>query len=256
MKPTPGRQKRTVLAWKSRAARLQRTHLSSIKHQRIRKEGVSLAKQEQLRQGHKPAHLSSNTRVSKKVVLALQTRTPIIKHPGVKEGGGRPTKPHTYHETPGSRGRWCWPYKPAHCVPIIKHQGVEEGGVGPTNPHTCHRTPGCRRRWCWPYEPAHCAPIIKHQGVEEGGAGPINPHTAHLSSNTRVSKKVVLALRMSAWSMMGAAEAANAFRYTRATTLSDTFLCTCVGKCQGKTKTSMSDHTIFGHLPLHVCGGV
>jgi hypothetical protein len=95
-------------------------------------------------------------------------------------------------------------------------------------------------------------PVIEHQGVEEGGAGPMNPHTAHLSSNTRVSKKVVLALRMSAWSMMGAAEAANAFRYTRATTLSDTFLCTCVGKCQGKTKMSVPDHTIFGHLPLHV----
>jgi len=200
-----------VLAWKSRAARLQRTHLSSIKHQRIRKEGVSLAKQEQLRQGnkpahlssiikhpgveeggvsptnshtyhqtpgcrrrwcwpYKPAHLSSNTRVSKKVVLALQTRTPIIKHPGVKEGGGRPTKPHTYHETPGSRGRWCWPYKPAHLSSNTRVLKKVVLALQTRTLRTYHQTPGCRRRWCWPYKPAH------------------------LSSNTRVSKKVVLAL--------------------------------------------------------------
>ena len=138
----------------------------------------------------------------------------------------------------------------------MKHQGVEEGGVGPTNPHTAYLSSNTRVSKKVVLALQTRTPVIEHQGVEEGGAGPINPHTAHLSSNTRVSKKVVLALRMSAWSMMGAAEAANAFRYTRATTLSDTFLCTCVGKCQGKTKTSMSDHTIFGHLPLHVCGGV
>jgi len=30
-------------------------------------------------------------------VLALQTRTPIIKHQGVKEGGVSPTNSHTYH---------------------------------------------------------------------------------------------------------------------------------------------------------------